>query len=89
MCCFIKGTTFTFTRFCSDEAEDDLVLEAVILLGTVALDSNCAAMLADSGIIQVLIDLLNGKLIGAPLSRQTVKCSVMLALSNAKFLMIK
>nr|CAB3259116.1 kinesin-associated protein 3 [Phallusia mammillata] len=44
-----------------DEAEDDLVLEAVILLGTVAIDGNCAAVLADSGIIQVLIDLLNAK----------------------------
>ncbi|XP_076806498.1 kinesin-associated protein 3-like isoform X2 [Clavelina lepadiformis] len=44
-----------------NQAEDDLVLECIVLLGTVALDGNCAAMLSKSGIIQVLIDLLNAK----------------------------
>ena len=44
-------------------AEDDLVLECVVLLGTIAFDSNCAEMLATSGIIQALIELLNGKLV--------------------------
>ena len=43
------------------KAEDDLVLECVVLLGTVAFDQSCASMLAESGIIQILIDLLNGK----------------------------
>ena len=42
-------------------AEDDLVLECVVLLGTVAFDGGCAAMLAGSGVIQILIDLLNGE----------------------------
>ena len=42
-------------------AEDDLVLEVVMLVGTVAMDDSCAAMLAKSGIIQCLIELLNGK----------------------------
>ena len=41
-------------------AEDDLVLEVVMLVGTVATDDSCAAMLAKSGIIQSLIELLNG-----------------------------
>ncbi|XP_041482280.1 kinesin-associated protein 3 [Lytechinus variegatus] len=42
-------------------AEDDLVLEVVMLVGTVATDDSCAAMLAKSGIIQSLIELLNAK----------------------------
>ncbi|XP_071948132.1 kinesin-associated protein 3-like [Antedon mediterranea] len=42
-------------------AEDDLVLEVVMLVGTVATDDACAAMLAKSGIIQCLIELLNAK----------------------------
>ncbi|XP_072014617.1 kinesin-associated protein 3-like [Amphiura filiformis] len=41
--------------------EDDLVLEVVMLVGTVAMDDSCAAMLAKSGIIQCLIELLNAK----------------------------
>ncbi|MEQ2177608.1 hypothetical protein GOODEAATRI_005298 [Goodea atripinnis] len=40
-------------------AEDDLILEVVILIGTVSMDDSCAAMLAKSGIIPALIDLLN------------------------------
>ena len=42
-------------------AEDDLVLEVVILIGTVSLDDECATVFAREGIIQMLIDLLNGK----------------------------
>lgn len=42
-------------------AEDDLVLEVVILIGTVSLDDECATVFAKEGIIQMLIDLLNGK----------------------------
>uniref|UniRef100_M3ZTC7 Kinesin-associated protein 3a n=1 Tax=Xiphophorus maculatus TaxID=8083 RepID=M3ZTC7_XIPMA len=42
-------------------AEDDLILEVVILIGTVSVDDSCAAMLAKSGIIPALIDLLNGE----------------------------
>ncbi|PWA21119.1 hypothetical protein CCH79_00009574 [Gambusia affinis] len=41
-------------------AEDDLILEVVVLIGTVSMDDSCAAMLAKSGIIPALIDLLNG-----------------------------
>uniref|UniRef100_K7G3A4 Kinesin associated protein 3 n=1 Tax=Pelodiscus sinensis TaxID=13735 RepID=K7G3A4_PELSI len=44
-------------------AEDDLVLEVVIMIGTVSMDDSCAAMLAKSGIIPALIELLNGILI--------------------------
>ncbi|KAM8889925.1 LOW QUALITY PROTEIN: kinesin-associated protein 3a [Synchiropus picturatus] len=42
-------------------AEDDLVLEVVIMIGTVSLDDSCAAMLAKSGIIPALIELLNAR----------------------------
>lgn len=41
-------------------AEDDLILEVVIMIGTVSMDDACAAMLAKSGIIPALIELLNG-----------------------------
>lgn len=44
-------------------AEDDLVLEVVIMIGTVSMDDSCAALLAKSGIIPALIELLNGKLV--------------------------
>ena len=39
-----------------------MVLEVVMLVGTVAMDDSCAAMLAKSGIIHSLIELLNGEL---------------------------
>uniref|UniRef100_A0A3B4DDI4 Kinesin-associated protein 3 n=1 Tax=Pygocentrus nattereri TaxID=42514 RepID=A0A3B4DDI4_PYGNA len=42
-------------------AEDDLVLEVVIMIGTVSMDDSCAAMLAKSGIIPALIELLNAQ----------------------------
>lgn len=44
----------------SGSAEDDLILEVVIMIGTVSTDDACAAMLAKSGIIPALIELLNG-----------------------------
>lgn len=40
---------------------DDVVLEIVILVGTVCNDDSCAKLLADAGIIQALIELLNAK----------------------------
>ncbi|KFO75388.1 Kinesin-associated protein 3, partial [Cuculus canorus] len=42
-------------------AEDDLVLEVVIMIGTVSMDDSCAALLAKSGIIPALIELLNAR----------------------------
>uniref|UniRef100_V9KE49 Kinesin-associated protein 3-like protein n=1 Tax=Callorhinchus milii TaxID=7868 RepID=V9KE49_CALMI len=45
----------------SGVTEDDLVLEVVIMIGTVSMDDSCAAMLAKSGIIPALIELLNAK----------------------------
>uniref|UniRef100_A0A671URI7 Kinesin-associated protein 3a n=1 Tax=Sparus aurata TaxID=8175 RepID=A0A671URI7_SPAAU len=42
-------------------AEDDLILEVVIMIGTVSVDDSCAAMLAKSGIIPALIELLNAQ----------------------------
>ncbi|XP_068196083.1 kinesin-associated protein 3-like isoform X2 [Antennarius striatus] len=42
-------------------AEDDLILEVVIMIGTVSTDAACAAMLAKSGIIPALIELLNAQ----------------------------
>eukprot|EP00794_Sanderia_malayensis_P016189 gene16189-17816_t len=52
---YIKG------KLIPGEAEDDLVLEVIILTGTVASDEGCASMLARSGIIQDLIELLKAK----------------------------
>ncbi|CAB4032785.1 kinesin-associated 3 isoform X2, partial [Paramuricea clavata] len=40
-------------------AEDDLVLEVIILIGTVCADDSCAALLAEEDVPQILIDLLN------------------------------
>ena len=45
----------------SGAAEDDLVLEVIILVGTVCNDDSCAKLMADAGIIQCLIELLNGE----------------------------
>lgn len=42
-------------------AEDDWVLEVVILVGTVCSDDACAKLLAQSSIIHLLIELLNGE----------------------------
>ncbi|KAL4218964.1 Kinesin-associated protein 3 [Mactra antiquata] len=42
-------------------AEDDWVLQVIILVGTVCNDDISAKMLAESGIIQSLIELLNAK----------------------------
>lgn len=47
-------------------AEDDLMLEVVIMIGTVSTDDSCAAMLAKSGIIPALIELLNGRVLSCP-----------------------
>ncbi|CAL1579382.1 unnamed protein product [Knipowitschia caucasica] len=48
-------------RLKPDSAEDDLILEVVIMIGTVSMDDACAAMLAKSGIIPALIELLNAQ----------------------------
>jgi len=45
----------------SDQFEDDLVLEAIVLVGTVAIDENCASTLAQCGMVQTLVELLNAK----------------------------
>ncbi|KAK6313764.1 hypothetical protein J4Q44_G00152230 [Coregonus suidteri] len=42
-------------------AEDDLILEVVIMIGTVSMDDSCAATMAKSGIIPGLIELLNAQ----------------------------
>ncbi|XP_067118777.1 kinesin-associated protein 3 isoform X2 [Centruroides vittatus] len=41
--------------------EDDMVLEVVILIGTVVTDEACARLLVNSGILKSIIDLLNAK----------------------------
>jgi hypothetical protein len=41
-------------------AEDDMVLDVIVLVGAVCNDDACANMLSNSGIIEILIDLLNG-----------------------------
>lgn len=42
-------------------AEDDWVLQVIMLVGTVCNDDISAKMLAESNIIQSLIELLNGE----------------------------
>lgn len=70
MSLFSLQSTFPFSLM-SGCAEDDLILEVVIMIGTVSMDDSCAAMLAKSGIIPALIELLNGE-----------NLSVLLALSS-------
>ncbi|XP_076359971.1 kinesin associated protein 3 isoform X2 [Tachypleus tridentatus] len=41
--------------------EDDIVLEVVVLIGTVVADESCARFIAKSGILKSLIELLNAK----------------------------
>ncbi|XP_019620745.1 PREDICTED: LOW QUALITY PROTEIN: kinesin-associated protein 3-like [Branchiostoma belcheri] len=53
--------TFIKDKLKPGNAEDDVVLETVILVGTVSTDEDCAAMLSKAGVIQQLIDLLNAK----------------------------
>lgn len=45
----------------SSNGGDDVVLEVVILIGTVCADAPAALMLATEGLVQLLIDLLNAK----------------------------
>ena len=44
------------------EAEDDLVLDVIVLVGAVCNDDACANLLSKSGIIDILIEMLNGKI---------------------------
>ncbi|KAF3690486.1 Kinesin-associated protein 3 [Channa argus] len=53
--------TYLKDRLKPGSAEDDLILEVVIMIGTVSMDDSCAAMLAKSGIIPALIELLNAQ----------------------------
>uniref|UniRef100_T1IWM8 Kinesin-associated protein 3 n=1 Tax=Strigamia maritima TaxID=126957 RepID=T1IWM8_STRMM len=48
-------------KLVSGTCEDDLVLEVVILIGTLALEESCALLLTKSGMLQAIIDLLNAK----------------------------
>jgi hypothetical protein len=41
-----------------EAAEDDLVLQVIMLVGTVLQDDDCARMVADSGIVAKIVDLL-------------------------------
>lgn len=49
-------------NFLSQDVADDLVLEVVVLVGTVAADEAAAKLLVDAGILDSLVNLLNGKL---------------------------
>ena len=44
--------------------EDDVTLEVIILVGTLSIDETTASVLASQGIIELLIDLLKGELVG-------------------------
>lgn len=41
--------------------DDDLVLDVIVLVGAVCIDDACANMLSKSGIIEILIEILNAK----------------------------
>ena len=43
--------------------EDDVTLEVVILVGTLALDESTATVLASQDVIPLMIELLKGELI--------------------------
>ena len=58
---FLVMFLITFPISVLGAADDDWVLQVIILVGTVCNDDACAKMLADSNIIQSLIELLNGK----------------------------
>jgi hypothetical protein len=45
----------------SQSIEDDLILDIIILVGTVCNDDECASMLKSCGMIDILIELLNAK----------------------------
>ena len=42
-------------------AEDDLILDVIVLIGAVCNDDSCANLLSNSGIIEILIEMLNAK----------------------------
>lgn len=54
-----------FSQYCGvcvgSNVKDDVMLQCIILLGTVCHDDACAKQLAEAGIIHILIDLLNGQ----------------------------
>ncbi len=43
-----------------DQVEDDFVLDVIVLIGAICNDDACATMLSKSGIIESLIEMLNG-----------------------------
>ena len=48
-------------QFFKGEADDDLVLDVIVLVGAVCNDDACANLLSKSGIIEILIEMLNAK----------------------------
>lgn len=60
VCISVECCNIVALLYLPGSAEDDLVLEVVIMIGTVSMDDSCAALLAKSGIIPALIELLNG-----------------------------
>lgn len=47
-------------RLQPDHAEDDVLLAAVVLLGTAACDEDCAVLICKAAILSALIELLKG-----------------------------
>ena len=52
---------FISERLLPDAASDDVVLQLVMLLGTVLADDECAQLVARSGIIESLVELMQAK----------------------------
>jgi len=53
-------STFPIFFIFAGKAQDDLVLEVVIFLGTAAYDEDCARLLCKADILLSLIELLKG-----------------------------
>ena len=56
---------FISAKLSDPRTEDDILLEVVILLGTLAIDESTAGLLASEGVIEQLIGLLRGTVCGA------------------------
>jgi hypothetical protein len=58
---FIIYWNFLYLIFVSGKAEDDLVLETVMMVGAGATDEACAKLFCKADILTLLIELLKSK----------------------------
>lgn len=53
-------TDFLYKHLLPGYTDDDVVLEVIIFIGTIAQDPKCAPLLAKSRLIQAMFDVLQG-----------------------------